>query len=813
VLPVESFRAVGVCKERVEACHSQQASDSATCEWLVNVARLTRRSCNPQVGFPLMIKASEGGGGKGIRMVNNMEELRIGYVQVEKEVVGSPIFIQKLGINARHLEVQLVADEYGTAISLYGRDCSVQRRHQKVIEEGPVTVCTPELCRELETGAVRLAEFVNYRSAGTVEFLYSAETKEYSFLEVNPRLQVEHPVTEGITGVCVPAVQLNVAMGIPLHAIPDIREFYMLDPNDTTPIDFKTAPQRPPLCHTVAARITAENPDDGFKPSSGVINELFYRPVKGVSASFSVCGKGAVHQFADSQFGHLFSYAATRAECCQNLLVALKEISIRGEIANNTTALQYIISSDKFQTDTHSTGWLDVLIANNEPMAPPVPDTTAVVCGAVVQARSLYGEQKGEVLDCLERGVTPDVSVSGYAHQAFDLIFGDFKYPIATTVCSDLDGVESTIDITINGGHLQASVVTMHDGGLKLLYGNTSYVLYSERTATGLKVVINGRPCFFPDDADPTALQVPSAGKFLGYLVADGDVVKPGQPYAEIEVMKTVMPLLAQNGPGVVTLLKSAGQALEAGDVLARLTLADGAEVKVAARYTASFPEQLIFKPEGKGLVALYTTAKAAVAARMDGYGMLFDAAAALVKCLAEPSLPKALAEALQPGCPAPAKASLAAILADGNLAVEATKGLASLVGTADEAGEVAAFFAAFSGGAAAHTVAVVTQLLQTYLTVERPFDEAANYQDAVQNLRDGNKAELGKVAGYVLSHSQLTDKNASVTTLLQMIQATKTTTGYATSLPLSLPPRLLSQLLAPTPPRNADTTQQQSFF
>ena len=737
----------------------------------------------PQVGFPLMIKASEGGGGKGIRMVNNMEELRVGYVQVEKEVVGSPIFIQKLGINARHLEVQLVADEYGTAISLYGRDCSVQRRHQKVIEEGPVQVCTQELCRELEAGAVRLANFVNYRSAGTVEFLYSAETKEYSFLEVNPRLQVEHPVTEGITGVCVPAVQLNVAMGIPLAAIPDIREFYLLNPDDTTPIDFQTAQPRPPLCHTVAARITAENPDDGFKPSSGAINELFYRPVKGVSASFSVCGKGAVHQFADSQFGHLFSYGETREEACRNLMMALKEISIRGEIANNTTALQYIISSEKFRTDTHSTGWLDVLIANNEPMAPPVPDMTAVVCGAVVQARALYVAQKGEVLDCLSRGVVPDQSVSGYAHQAFDLIYGDFKYPIGTAVCGDLDGIESSMDITINGGHLQASIVTMHDGGLKVLFGNTSYVLYSERTATGLKVVINGRPCFFPDDADPTALQVPSAGKFLGYLVADGDVVQPGQPYAEIEVMKTVMPLLAQNGPGTVTLLKSAGQALEAGDVLARLTLADGAEVKVAAKYTATFPEQLIYKPEGKSLTELYTAAKAALTSRMDGYGQLFDAGGQLVKCLVDPSLPRAEAAALRPACPAAAAAALDSIAAGGDLAVECSKGLAALIGTADEGGEVFAFFNAYAAGQAMHTVNVITELLQTYITVEAPFDVAANYQDAVHDLRDGNKTDLAKVAGYVLSHSQLVSKNAVVILLLETIQKTKATTEYIESL------------------------------
>lgn len=119
----------------------------------------------------------------------------------------------------------MVADAHGQAIALYGRDCSVQRRHQKIIEEGPITVAPRELCEELERGAVRLAKKVGYCGVGTVEYLYNIKTGEYSFLEVNPRLQVEHPVTEQITGVNLPSVQLQLAMGIPLNKIPDIRGF------------------------------------------------------------------------------------------------------------------------------------------------------------------------------------------------------------------------------------------------------------------------------------------------------------------------------------------------------------------------------------------------------------------------------------------------------------------------------------------------------------------------------------------------------------------------------------------------------------
>lgn len=170
-----------------------------------------------KIGYPLMIKASEGGGGKGIRKVTNDEELKLGFAQVKSEVPGSPIFLMKMAKNARHLEVQIIGDEYGNAISLYSRDCSVQRRHQKIIEEGPVVAAPKEVLTEMEKAAVRLCKTVGYVNAGTVEFLYNCDDGQYYFLELNPRLQVEHPVSEWITGVNIPAVQLNIAMGIPLH--------------------------------------------------------------------------------------------------------------------------------------------------------------------------------------------------------------------------------------------------------------------------------------------------------------------------------------------------------------------------------------------------------------------------------------------------------------------------------------------------------------------------------------------------------------------------------------------------------------------
>ncbi|KAL1433610.1 hypothetical protein MTO96_012437 [Rhipicephalus appendiculatus] len=177
-----------------------------------------------RIGFPVMIKASEGGGGKGIRKSESANDFPQCFRQVQSEVPGSPIFIMKLATCARHLEVQLLADQYGTAISLFGRDCSIQRRHQKIIEEAPCIIAKPNVLEQMERAAVRLAKMVGY---------------------LNPRLQVEHPCTEMVADVNLPACQLQIAMGVPLHRIKDIRLLYGESPWGESLIDFDNPVQRP----------------------------------------------------------------------------------------------------------------------------------------------------------------------------------------------------------------------------------------------------------------------------------------------------------------------------------------------------------------------------------------------------------------------------------------------------------------------------------------------------------------------------------------------------------------------------------------
>ncbi|CAF3357892.1 unnamed protein product [Rotaria sp. Silwood1] len=216
-----------------------------------------------RIGFPVVIKASQGGGGKGIRKSMSKDDFENCFGQVQTEVPGSPIFLMKYVKNCRHLEVQILADQSGQAISLFGRDCTIQRHHQKIIEEAPAIIAPRELLEQMEKAAVRLAKMVGYVSAGTIEYLYNPDDQTFFFLELNPRLQVEHPCTEMVTDINLPACQLQIAMGICLHRIKDIRLLYGEEPYGISPINFDEPRETPkPHGHAIAARITSENPDE-----------------------------------------------------------------------------------------------------------------------------------------------------------------------------------------------------------------------------------------------------------------------------------------------------------------------------------------------------------------------------------------------------------------------------------------------------------------------------------------------------------------------------------------------------------------------
>ena len=437
-----------------------------------------------KIGFPIMVKASEGGGGKGIRKVEREEDFEQLYKAAASEIPGSPIFIMKLAGSARHLEVQLLADQYGNNISLFGRDCSVQRRHQKIIEEAPVTVAGSKIFQEMEKAAVSLGRLVGYVSAGTVEYLYSHSDDKFYFLELNPRLQVEHPTTEMVTGVNLPAAQLQVAMGLPLHRIKDIRLLYGADPHTSSLIDFDFSTEgsvqnqrRPtPKGHCTACRITSEDPDEGFKPSGGTIHDLNFRSSSNVWGYFSVSSAGGIHSFSDSQFGHIFAYGENRQASRKHMVVALKELSIRGDFRTTVEYLIKLLETPAFEDNTITTGWLDELISKKLTAERPDP-LIAVVCGAVTKAHAASEACISEYKTSLEKGQVPSKDVLKTVFP-IDFIYEGYRYKFTAT--------RSTIDsftLFINGSKCSVGVRALADGGLLLLLsGKVAQCLLERRS-------------------------------------------------------------------------------------------------------------------------------------------------------------------------------------------------------------------------------------------------------------------------------------------------------------------------------------------
>lgn len=435
----------------------------------------------------IMVKASEGGGGKGIRFVENEEDLKNAYIQVQNEVVGSPIFIMQLCKKARHLEVQIVGDQHGNAVALSGRDCSTQRRFQKIFEEGPPTIALPDTFKEMQKAAQRLTQSIGYVGAGTVEYLYNADTDDFFFLELNPRLQVEHPVTEGITGVNMLATQLQVVMGIPLYNIPEVRRLYgRADMYGKDKIDFLEEDYMPIDCHVIAARITAENPDEGFKPTSGSIERIKFQSTPNVWGYFSVGANGGIHEFADSQFGHLFAKGATREQARKSLILALKEIEVRGEIRTTVEYLVQLLETRAFIDNTIDTSWLDGIIKEKS-VGVETPDHSTVTGAAIFKAVQHVKEQTAEVVESLAKGQVSTSGIPAINSFNIEVAYKDIKYPFhVERLATDL------YRLTVQGNVIDARISATPEGSIVAYYNGETHRIFGMDEPLGLRLVLDG---------------------------------------------------------------------------------------------------------------------------------------------------------------------------------------------------------------------------------------------------------------------------------------------------------------------------------
>ena len=294
-----------------------------------------------QVGYPVLLKASAGGGGRGIRRCDSPEQLPAAYQQAKAEARScfgnDELYLEKLVLRPRHIEFQILADRQGNVIHLGDRDCSIQRRNQKLIEEAPAWCLSSQLRQEMGEAAVRAARAVGYESAGTVEFLLDSDGKHFYFMEMNTRIQVEHGITELITGVDLVREQLRIASGLPLTL------------------------RQQDVCfsgHAIECRINAEDPDQDFRPAPGTVEFLHFPGGSGVRVDSSLYNGCTLTPFYDSLVAKVLVLAPTRLEAIRRMRRSLEEFALEGFPTNAELSYQ-ILYHPAFIRGNCTTAFLD----------------------------------------------------------------------------------------------------------------------------------------------------------------------------------------------------------------------------------------------------------------------------------------------------------------------------------------------------------------------------------------------------------------------------------------------------------------------
>ncbi len=293
-----------------------------------------------KAGYPVLVKASAGGGGRGIRRADSPEELESQMIIAQQEAKNffgdDSVYIEKLLINPHHVEIQIIADKHGNYIHLCERDCSMQRRNQKVLEECPSPIVSPELRKKMGNAAVTAAKQSGYYNAGTIEFLVD-ENRDFYFMEMNTRIQVEHPITEEVTGFDLVKAQIEIAAGLPLN----------VSQEDITLRG-----------HAIECRINAENPDLGFRPSPGTITALYMPGGPGIRIDGAVYQGYTITPYYDSMISKLIAHGSTRDDAINKMKWALAEFIVEGVDTNIDFQLE-ILRQPEFRSGNYDNGFLN----------------------------------------------------------------------------------------------------------------------------------------------------------------------------------------------------------------------------------------------------------------------------------------------------------------------------------------------------------------------------------------------------------------------------------------------------------------------
>ncbi|GAA2145237.1 biotin carboxylase N-terminal domain-containing protein [Nocardioides koreensis] len=551
-----------------------------------------------EVGYPLMLKATAGGGGRGIRKVTSAAELEDAFQRTSDEALrafgNGTVFLERLMTGARHVEVQLIADGHGTAWAIGVRDCSIQRRNQKVIEESASPLLTPAQTDELKAAAERLALAVGYVGAGTVEFLYHPGEKTFAFLEVNTRLQVEHSITEATTDVDLVKAQIHVAEGGRLEG-----------------------PKPGEAGHAVEARLNAEDPDRDFAPAPGRIVRLDLPSGPGVRVDTGVAEGDTIPPDFDSMIAKIIAYGRTREEALARLRRAMTEttVVIEGGTTNKSFVLDLLAQPEVVDGTGGwaDTSWIDRVRGEGRLVA-QAHAGIAVVAAAIEAyvdglrlevARLLETAHGGRPQAQHQAGRPVELKLRGTTYQVSTVNTGPSRYRVTVGSGSG----EQTVDVRLE------QIDEFHR---RLVVGGRRYHLVTATHGPSTLVEVDGVVHRVSRD-EGGVLRSPAPALVVATPAAVGAEVEAGAPVLVLESMKMETVLYAPFAARVKELLVITGSQVETGAALVRLEpLGDGSEEAVVAQDGPSL--DLPAPEDGQSAAVRAERARAALSAIVLGY-------------------------------------------------------------------------------------------------------------------------------------------------------------------------------------------------
>ncbi len=497
-----------------------------------------------RLGYPLLVKAAAGGGGRGMRRVDSPadldEALAAGAREAEAAFGDGTLYLERLLLRPRHVEVQIFGDAHGRVLALGTRDCSLQRRHQKLVEESPAPALAPDLAAALGEAAVRLGEAVGYVGAGTVEFLLAGG--EFAFLEMNARLQVEHPVTEAVTGLDLVRLQLEVAAGGSLPAAPP-----------------------PSRGHAIEARLYAEDPRAGFAPRAGRFHRLEVPTTPGVRVDATFDGHGEIGSHYDALLAKIVAHGKDRAEALRRLAASLRRARLHGP-PTNRDLLVAVLEDEEFRAGPIDTGFIE----RRDParLAAPPRGRTLLHAGVAALADQAARRATAPVLAAVRSGfrnlpTAPQRRVYATDEERLAVAYRFDRRGLELLRVEDEDLPVELLRAGLD--RVEMLVAGIRRGFDVARHGDEVFVDGPEGSSRFTTVPRFPEP---GEEEDVGSCRAPLPGTVVAVHVQAGETVAPGDPLLTLEAMKMEHALTAPAAGRVVRIQAAPGDRVEAGAVL-----------------------------------------------------------------------------------------------------------------------------------------------------------------------------------------------------------------------------------------------------